>query len=263
MTTPLKKSFENVMKKIIPTASRAVNVNEAKTIEPNIISQTSTSMPWRGWLSSFFVDKLGPNRYEKLRRIFLFNPDDTNYLEQVPPPSRNFAVSKDGKLTVQYRSPAPGSRTEIVRQPMADVDTQTEDPYDISYYTRDTTRRYENQTNIESEKLKLELMDETNIHVEEEMKKLEERPNSSCGNKGVFATGKSNFDPTGLRSSMSATHESLVQSLDANMPDHLPYPVWWNNQDEIVEWYKERNLPVPIGKTGYGTVPTYGRVSRW
>ena len=34
-------------------------------------------------------------------------------------------------------------------------------------------------------------------------------------------------------------------------------------QDEILAWYEERDLPVPIGGTGFGTVPTHARIARW
>jgi len=34
-------------------------------------------------------------------------------------------------------------------------------------------------------------------------------------------------------------------------------------QDEIVAWYDERDLPVSIGGTGFGTIPTSARVARW
>ena len=43
----------------------------------------------------------------------------------------------------------------------------------------------------------------------------------------------------------------------------LPTPVWMSKQEEIVSWYEERDLPVPIGGTGYGLVPTKARIARW
>ena len=43
----------------------------------------------------------------------------------------------------------------------------------------------------------------------------------------------------------------------------LPTPVWMDKQDEIVAWYEERDLPVAIGGTGFGTVPTHARIARW
>lgn len=96
-----------------------------------------------------------------------------------------------------------------------------EDPYDTAYYKRDTARRYENSDFTEEEKIKLELMDSNDPHVVELRKKLAAGPQSSPGNKGRFATGPTDFDPTGLRATMSATNEALEKSLDENMPDHV------------------------------------------
>lgn len=253
MPAPLKKAAESITK-VIPTFQRAITAIEAKHTHPNAQSQTTTSQPWNGWFTTFLADKLGAERFEKLRRLIVFQPDDPNDLIQVFPPSRKFAINDNE--TAQYRTPSPGSQG-VVNQPIA------KDPYDISYYTRDTARMYEDTSSLDHEKMKLSL---GNVNLEDKaeiLKTLEERPNSSRGNKGVFATGKTDFDPTGLRASMSATHEALEESLEEHMPDHLPYPIWWNEQDEIVAWYKERDLPVPIGKTGYGSVPRQGRIARW
>jgi len=92
---------------------------------------------------------------------------------------------------------------------------------------------------------------------------LADGPGSSPGNKGMFATGKTDYDPAGLRASMSANHAALKKSLDDNMPDHLPTADWESRADEIVAWHLERDLPVPIGGTGWGTIATEGRVARW
>ncbi len=43
----------------------------------------------------------------------------------------------------------------------------------------------------------------------------------------------------------------------------LPTPVWMSKQDEIIAWYEERDLPVSIGGTGFGTVPTHARIAKW
>jgi hypothetical protein len=37
----------------------------------------------------------------------------------------------------------------------------------------------------------------------------------------------------------------VEKSLDANMPDHLPKPIWMGQEDSIVKWYTDRTLPVP------------------
>ena len=40
-------------------------------------------------------------------------------------------------------------------------------------------------------------------------------------------------------------------------------PSWWNEQDAIVEWHQENNFPIPMGGTGFGTIPREGRIARW
>ena len=54
--------------------------------------------------------------------------------------------------------------------------------------------------------------------------KFEEGPLSSPGNKGRFATGPSDFDPSGLRASMSTSNEAVAKSLAENAPDHVSVP---------------------------------------
>lgn len=96
--------------------------------------------------------------------------------------------------------------------------------------------------------------------------RFEQGAKSSPGNKGRFATGPSNFDSTGgLRATMSTNHDVLNRALDSFMPNHLPTPTWFNDedQDKIVAWYKANDLPVPLGQTGWGTVPREGRIARW
>lgn len=96
------------------------------------------------------------------------------------------------------------------------------------------------------------------------MKAIEEGPESSPGNKGRFATGPSDFDPSGLRATMSVTWDKLEESLDEHMPDHLPTPEWFGREEEIIRWHEERDLPVPVG--GYYQalkVPYEKRVAMW
>jgi len=221
-------------------------------------------MPWNGWFTTFLADKLGKEKFDKLRRIVVYKPDDIHGLEQVPKPSTQVPLTEDGSITAKFRQPSPGSQ-KVVSMPSEDVGTTTEDPYNVSYYTRDTARRYEDPAypNKELEEMKLALLPQDDARVKEAVEKFKEGPRSSPGNKGRFATGQTDYDPKGLRASMSANHEALDESLDANMPDHLPMPDWWEKQDEIVAWHKERDLPVPMGGTGWGTVPREGRIARW
>jgi hypothetical protein len=163
-----------------------------------------------------------------------------------------------------YRTPAPGSQGDV-KIPRLELD---EDPYDSGYFKRDTRRRYlySELKNPEIERLKIELLADTLSpeQVQEALAALEAGPASSPGNKGVFATGPTKFDPTGLRATMSVTWKATQASLDAHMPDHLPYPTWHNDQEALVEWYQSRNLPVPIGSYYKPmSVATARRVAFW
>ncbi|GKY96847.1 hypothetical protein MPSEU_000643800 [Mayamaea pseudoterrestris] len=267
----LKKAGERVAKTVL-RPPRAVTVAEAKAktiAEPTRIdtkSATTTMMPWKGWISRMLEDTLGKERYEKMREVVFFMPKDLYDLTPAPIPSKKIRISKPEfpEVKAAYRYPSPGSQP-IVREPEFE---ENEDPYDTGYFKRDTRRRYlssEQPAPPMVQRLQVELLEAHAPEAAAEVKHaLEAGPQSSRGNKGVFATGPSDFDPTGLRATMSVNWKSLNESLDANMPNHLPTPVWAGHEDEIKAWYQERNLPVPIGAYYSALkVPVERRVARW
>lgn len=205
---------------------------------------------------------MGASNFEKLRRTVVFAPDDIHNLEQIPKPNTKVPLTEDGKLTHMFRYPSPGSQSGKIRQPTVD---DGEDPYNVTYHARDTRRRYDDPAYPDEhlEEIKLALMPPDDEAVKEAMAKLEAGPTSSPGNSGRFATGPSDFDPSGLRATMSTNHAAVQKSLDAHMPNHLPEPDWIDKQDEIVAWHQENNLPMPLGGTGWGTIPREGRIARW
>jgi hypothetical protein len=185
-------------------------------------------------------------------------------LQQSPKPAQKVQVGNDPSVTHMYRTPSPGSQGPV-NVPRMELD---EDPYDIGYFKRDTRRRYLSKElgDPELEKLKIELLaDQLPPEVTQEaLKTIEQGPQSSPGNKGIFATGPTNFDPTGLRATMSVTWGAYQKSLDTHMPDHLPRPVWHDKQEEVVEWHTSRNLPVPLGAYYHPlTTPVERRVAFW
>ncbi|GAX23979.1 hypothetical protein FisN_26Lh038 [Fistulifera solaris] len=266
MTITVKKAGEKLAKAVVQSnAPRAITAAEAPHVPPAKASTTTSMQPWNNWFNTALRDFLGEERYKKYRNFAAFMPDDIYDLSPVPKPSQKIPISKtDPTITAEWRYPSPGSQ-KPVRMPQFDLDMQ-EDPYDSGYFKRDTRRRhlFSELANKDVEKLKLEMMDPDDPSVVEEKQKVEAGPVSSPGNKGVFATGPTDFDPTGLRATMSATWGALEKSLDAHMPNHLPKPVWKGKEDEIIQWYKERDLPVPVG--GYYEAlktPVYRRVARW
>jgi hypothetical protein len=247
---------------------RAVTKEEAPYILPAKESTTVTLMPWRGWFDRFLKEKLfSPSQYKTYREFFFFMPDDIYDLQQSPKPSQQIPISKtDPTITAMYRYPSPGSVPPASLPEFSNDGSYDDDPYDTGYFKRDTRRRYlsSEMGDKEQELIKLSLMDQNDPAVQEEIKRVEAGPLSSPGNKGKFATGPTDFDPSGLRATMSVSWTELEKSLDSHMPDHLPTPVWVGHEASIIQWYKDRDLPVPVG--AYYTalkVPTKFRVARW
>jgi hypothetical protein len=243
---------------------RAVSAEEAPSIQPARQSTAKSMMPWRGWFDRFLKEKVfTAEQYERYRTTFFFMPDDIYDLQQSPMPSKKIPISRtDPSITHMYRHPAPGSQ-EPAREPQFEAD---EDPYDTGYFKRDTRRRYlgEEQQDPVVARARLAMMDPDDPNVQEEIAKLEAGPESSPGNQGRFATGPTDFDPSGLRATMSVTWKELDKSLDKHMPNHLPEPVWVGHEEEIKEWYESRDIPCPIG--GYYQplkVPRERRIAKW
>jgi hypothetical protein len=226
---------------------RAVTVEETPIILPARESNTTSMMPWKGWFLRFLEESVfTPEQYKKFRYFWFFDPEDLYDLQQAPKMTQKVQISKDDPtITHMYRWPSPGSQAP----PHIPTLEDDEDPYDSGYYKRDTRRRFKNveDQNIARERILLLGGNPDDPEMQAELSRIEAGPLSSPGNQGRFATGPTDFDPSGLRSTMSATWSEYEKSLDKNMPDHLPTPVWYGKEAEISAWYKERDLPVPVG----------------
>eukprot|EP00594_Rhizosolenia_setigera_P003612 CAMPEP_0178952062 /NCGR_PEP_ID=MMETSP0789-20121207/7584_1 /TAXON_ID=3005 /ORGANISM="Rhizosolenia setigera, Strain CCMP 1694" /LENGTH=269 /DNA_ID=CAMNT_0020633027 /DNA_START=102 /DNA_END=911 /DNA_ORIENTATION=+ len=248
---------------VTTTAAKAVSVQEARTAQPQKTSTMESMQPWDGWFSSFLKTKMGDEKYQKFRDFWTFRPDDIHGLEQAPRPNTKLQITDDGK-THMYRYPSPGS-ADPVHLPRVEDKGIGADPYNVTYYPTDTRRRHLDRAmpnHSENEQMKIALMDPEDPRVIEYKKKLEEGPGSSPGNKGMFATGKSDYDPTGLRATMSTNHASVQKVLDENEPDHLPMYSWEGEEvEEWVEWHEARGLPVPVGV--WKPMPKHARVAHW
>lgn len=57
------------------------------------------------------------------------------------------------------------------------------------------------------------------------------------------------YDPSGLRTTKTATWEALDKVLAANAkPNHLPGPFWWNEREAINRDRAAKGLPPAVGK---------------
>jgi hypothetical protein len=198
---------------------RAVTKEEAPHMIPAKKSTTQSMMPWKGWVDRLMKEKMDPNSYDRVNNFFKFWPQDPYDLMMQPYADKRTVLSEDGKTTAAYREKSPGSQP-AVDVPLDDLDA---DPYDTAYFKRDTRRRYVDPEFAHSdiEQLKLDMQDPDDPEVQAAKEKLAAGPRSSPGNGGRFATGPSDFDPTGLRAVMAVNNKALFESLDKHMPDHV------------------------------------------
>lgn len=257
-----QKALKKTAEKIALRPPRAVTYPEAQNIRPNRESTKSTMMPWNKWFQRFVQDTFGEEKYKQFRKFMFFDSEVPYEIGQIYAGVK-VPISKDDPTKfAMYRTPSPGSQPPV-KLPEFDTD---EDPYDSGYFKRDTRRRYLSSElgNPDLEKRKLSLMDPNDPAVIEELEKIEAGPESSPGNKGVFATGPTKFDPTGLRATMSVTWTEMNKSLDSHMPNHLPVPVWMERADAVRASYESKDIPVPVGEYYAALkVPRERRVASW
>ena len=257
-----KNALKKTAEKIALRPPRAVSAVEAPTIQPHRESTKTTMLPWNQWVQRFIQDTFGEERYQKFRHFMFFDADVPYETGPIYPATKVPISKEDPSKFAMYRTPSPGSQAPV-KLPEFDLD---EDPYDSGYFKRDTRRRYLSSElgNPDLEKRKLALMDPNDPAVQEELEKIEAGPESSPGNKGVFATGPTSFDPTGLRATMSVTWTAMNKSLDAHMPNHLPVPVWMERADAVKASYEAKDIPVPVGEYYSALkVPRERRVASW
>ncbi len=134
---------------------------------------------------------------------------------------------------VQFRYPSPGNR-KPVQIPTADENDNN--PYFVAHYVRDTTHQGTDPFffHPELESARNALLPPDHPMVEELKAKLAGGPFSSPGNKGIFATDKTDYDPTGLRATMSTNWATANESLDKFEPNHLLKPIWAGRQEDIL-----------------------------
>ena len=182
------------------------------------ISTKKTMMPWEGWLSSFVKAKLGSERYERMTDLLKFTKDDVHDLHGIPNPSTKIDIGNGEKI--MFRHPSPGSQTPVR---MPDME-EGGDPYNIAYYPRDT-RRTDSAVVTAVRDDYVPKFGETMLSkedIEKGVAALKVDEESSPGNKGMFATGKSEFDPSGLRAAMQTSHEAVEANMNKLMPTGTP-----------------------------------------
>jgi len=166
--------------------------------------------------------------------------------DAVSGPEKNFVPKKEetapASLHGGYRRNAPGT-TSISGGAFADqIDVPHASPermYDIKYYSRDTRRSRVHNLRV--------TMSHPSLGID-----ASPAPPRLTGSPGTFANpAVARYDESGLRSAMSATHESMNESISKYMPTHLPRSAWATEEQaaELLAHAKDNNLPPAPGKT--------------
>lgn len=182
--------------------------------------------------TAVFSKFLNQETIDKLKNYIFFRPNDTHDLHQAPPAN----VKMPGVDRIQgYRTPAPGTASKGVSVP----ELENEDmKYDIKYFSRNTrtyatTDAHGNSTVVEG-----------SGHVENNVAVIEHevKQRGSSGVHGTEGAVKA-YDPTGLRSAMTASHEETYKSVMKHMPTHLVKWAWNDHVDEVIDVMEKNGLP--------------------
>ena len=135
-----------------------------------------------------------------------------------------------------YRFPAPGSQASA-RIP----DTEDEDRrYDIKYFTRNVRRQGHLDEKGRSTRFADRQIAQANALV---VTDGDEPPIGSPGTHYTLPAVQA-YDPTGLRSAMTANHEETYKAVQAHLADHNVYPAWRDRTEEIAALTTGKGLPV-------------------
>ena len=135
-----------------------------------------------------------------------------------------------------YRYPAPGSQASA-RVP----DTEDEDRrYDIKYFTRNVRRQGHLDEKGRSTRFADRQIAQANALV---VTDGDEPPIGSPGTHYTLPAVQA-YDPTGLRSAMTANHEETYKAVQAHRANHNVVPAWKDRTEEIAALTTGKGLPV-------------------
>lgn len=159
--------------------------------------------------------------------MLVYRPDDHAKLaQQLPQMKQNLNVER----IKGYRYPSPGSQVGA-RVPLRD---HSDNIYDIQEYTRDPRNLKPDEEILLNSGKNPTLI---------APKRFEQ---GSPGNKNPAVL---RYDPTGLRSTMSATWPELNKAIIINAePNHLPSPEWYNDIEAIEKECERKGIPYVGGR---------------
>eukprot|EP01041_Mallomonas_annulata_P008136 gene8136-16723_t len=185
---------------------------------------------------------LPKNLYDRIRSFLLYAPTDYSMLWQVPP---QMHVGNEVERIKGYRYPAPGSRVGA----SVPVRESPDHVFDIKHYGRD----YRN------------LPSGNEIFINSSTKPTLSAPVvPKIGSPGQKNPAVALYDPSGLRTTMTANWPALEKSLAENAtPNHLVKPEWENHLAEIWEECDRKGIPRAPGRLFYKIAPEGYTEIKW
>ena len=154
-----------------------------------------------------------------------------------------------------YRYPAPGSQTT------ANVPTLTNEDvkYDIKYFSRNTRRAGHLDAEGKSNRFNEKFLGKGEIALIDD-----DAPLGSPGNHYTADT-VAEYDPSKLRSAMTATHEETYKAIQSHMPDHLVTYDWEEDvgYEGVIASYEAKGLPPTPGPADDTFVVPAAKTAAW
>jgi len=168
--------------------------------------------------------------YDSIKAVLTYRPNDPlNLWQQVPQMQKQVNIER----IKGYRYPAPGSR-EGASVPIRESE---DDIYDVKQYSRDPRN----------------VPDEEQLFVNTSKKTVLLEPSAiqKVGSPGANIPAVKQYDPSGLRASMTATWKELDIAIAKNAtPNHFPRPDWETPEGmaAIIKDAETKGIPITMGK---------------
>ena len=186
----------------------------------------------------------------QFKKYAFFRPEDTHGLHQVPPANmKSEAVSR----IKGYRYPAPGSQVTAQIPTLENEDTK----YDIKYFSRNTRRAGHLDSEGKSNRFNEKFLGKGEVALIDD-----DAPIGSPGNHYTADT-VAEYDPSKLRSAMTATHEETYKAIQSHMPTHLVKYDWEEDYEGLVASYESKGLPPTPGRANENFVVEAAKTAAW
>ena len=173
--------------------------------------------------------------FQKIKEAAVFLPDMKTFVNG--PKTIN---PRTGEAT-GYRWPSPGSGPKPNVPELESSDRM----YRITHYDRDTVRSQKGAVILRGQKDGQAAIESSNVRL------LSRSASPGNANPDVMK-----YDPSGLRTTMTANQDALDAALASRQPTHLCKPLWAANSADIIAEYEAKGLPaVPGRPSGWTRMP--------